>query len=293
MMQYYQGRKNWPEKNHLPLFPQDRQKIQQDISHFATKNIQLFVPRKGKNKKLVELANRNAEIVLQETNLEFFPLEEARRILNLESIPRRIEGFDVSNTGGEESVGSVVVFEDGRPKKQEYRKYKIKTVQGPDDVASLKEIIRRRYARMKREKKALPDLILIDGGKGQLNVARKTLVKMGLENRPVVSLAKKEEIIFTPVYKKGLKLERTSPVLKLLQHVRDEAHRSALSYHRLKRKKRSFESKLDGIQGLGPKRKLKLLSHYKSLTAIKKSPVEELEKLVGSKVAVEISKTLK
>jgi excinuclease ABC subunit C len=292
LLQFYQARKNWPEKIHLPFSPHNRQKIQKEISHFAKKNIKLFVPRKGKNKKLVELADRNAEIVLQETDHELFPLEEARRILNLESIPRRIEGFDVSNTGGEESVGSVVVFEDGRPKKQEYRKYMIKTVKGPDDVASLQEVIRRRYARIKREKKALPDLILVDGGKGQLNVARRTLIEMALESLPAVSLAKREEIIFTPEYKQGLKLERTSHVLKLLQHVRDEAHRFALSYHRQKRKKRSFESKLDGIQGLGPKRKLKLLSHYKSLTAIKKSPVEELVKLVGDKVAAEILKTL-
>jgi excinuclease ABC subunit C len=293
LSQLYQRRKNWPEKIHLPFSPHDRQKIQQEISHLAKKNIKLLVPRKGKNKKLVELADRNAEKVLQEMSLELFPLEESKRVLNLESMPRRIEGFDISNTGGEESVGSVVVFEDGRPKKQEYRKYKIKTVQGPDDVASLQEIIQRRYTRIKREKKALPDLILVDGGKGQLNVTRKTLQKMGLENQPVVSLAKRDEIIFTPAHKKGLKLERTSPVLKLLQHVRDEAHRFALSYHRIKRKKRSFESELDGIQGLGPKRKLRLHSHYKSLTAIKKSPVEELAKLVGEKVAVEILKTLK
>ena len=292
LSQLYRRRKNWPEKIHLPFSPHDRQKIQQEISHLAKRNIKLLVPRKGKNKKLVELADRNAEMILQETNLELFPLEEAKRILNLENIPRRIEGFDVSNTGGEESVASVVVFEDGRPKKQEYRKYKIKIVQGPDDIASLQEIIQRRYTRIKREKKALPDLILVDGGKGQLNVARKTLTKMGLENRPVVSLAKRDEMIFSPVHKQGLKLERTSPVLKLLQHVRDEAHRFALSYHRLKRKKRSFESKLDGIPGLGPKRKLRLLSHYKSLKAIKESPVEELAKLVGSKVAVEILMTL-
>jgi excinuclease ABC subunit C len=292
LLQFYQQRKNWPEKIHLPFSPHNRQKIQQEISHFAEKNINLFVPRKGKNKKLVELADRNAEMILQETNLELIPLEQARRILYLERIPRRIEGFDVSNTGGEESVGSVVVFEDGRPKKQEYRKYKIKTVQGPDDLASLQEIIRRRYARIKREKKEQPDLILVDGGKGQLNVARRTLMEMGLENQPVVSLAKRDEIIFTPEHKHGLKLEGTSYVLKLLQHVRDEAHRFALSYHRLKRKKRSFESKLDGIQGLGHKRKHKLLSHYKSLAAIKNSSVEELAKLVGSKVAVEILKNL-
>jgi excinuclease ABC subunit C len=292
LVKFYQERRNWPEKIHLPFYPHDRQKIQQEISHLAKKNIKLLVPRKGKNKKLVELADRNAEMALREMSPELFPLEEAKRILNLENMPRRIEGFDVSNTGGKESVGSVVVFEDGRPQKQEYRKYKIKTVLGPDDVASLQEIIQRRYTRIKREKKVLPDLILVDGGKGQLNVARKTLKNMDLENRAVISLAKRDETIFSPEYKHGLKLERTSPVLKLLQHVRDEAHRFALSYHRLKRKKRSFASELDGIPGLGPKRKLRLLSTYKSLTAIKKSRVEELAKIVGKKVAAKILEKL-
>jgi len=290
---FYQGRKNWPEKILIPFLPHDKQKLQQKISHLAKKKVQLLVPRQGKNRKLVELADRNAEIVLQEINIALFPLEEAKKVLDLENIPRRIEGFDVSNTGGQESVGAVVVFENGCPRKQEYRKYRIKTVQGPDDVASLQEIIRRRYERIKKEKKALPDLILVDGGKGQLNIARKTLKNMGLENRAVVSLAKKEEKIFTPANKQGLLLDRTSPALKLLQHVRDEAHRFAISYHRTKRKKRSFESELDGIPGLGPKRKLLILAKYKNLASVKKSSVEELAKITGKKVAAKICETLK
>ena len=241
----------------------------------------------------MELADRNAEIVLRETSIDLLPLEEAQRVLNLERNPRRIEGFDVSNTGGEESVGSVVVFEDGHPRKQEYRKYKIKTVKGPDDVASLQEIIQRRYTRIKHENKALPDLVLVDGGKGQLNIAKKTLNHLGLENLAVVSLAKRNEIIFTPTHEQGLILDRTSPVLKLLQHVRDEAHRFAISYHRIKRKKRSFESELDGIPGLGPKRKSLILTKYKSLAEVKESPVEELGKIVGKKVAAKILEKLK
>jgi excinuclease ABC subunit C len=290
---FYRRRKNWPEKILTPFLPHDKQKLQLEISHLAKKKVQLLVPRQGKNRKLVELADRNAEIVLQEINIALFPLEEAKKVLNLENIPCRIEGFDVSNTGGQESVGAVVVFENGCPRKKEYRKYRIRTVQGPDDVASLEEIIRRRYERIKKEKKALPDLILVDGGKGQLNIARKTLKKMGLENRAVVSLAKKEEKIFTPENKQGLLLDRTSPALKLLQHVRDEAHRFAISYHRTKRKKRSFESELDGIPGLGPKRKLLILAKYKNLASVKKSSVEELAKITGKKVAAKICETLK
>ena len=160
-------------------------------------------------------------------------------------------------------------------------------------MASLQEIIQRRYTRIKQENKALPDLVLVDGGKGQLNIARKTLKQMGLENLTVVSLAKRDEIIYTPTHEQGLILDRTSPVLKLLQHVRDEAHRFAISYHRIKRKKRSFESELDGIPGLGPKRKLRILIKYKSLAEVKESPVEELGKIVGKKVAAKILEKLK
>jgi excinuclease ABC subunit C len=289
----YPDRKNWPDKILLPFPPLNKQILQNEISHLAKKNVKLLVPQKGKNRKLVELADRNAEIVLRETSIDLLPLEEAQRVLNLERNPRRIEGFDVSNTGGEESVGSVVVFEDGHPRKQEYRKYKIKTVKGPDDVASLQEIIQRRYTRIKQENKALPDLVLVDGGKGQFNIAKKTLNHVGLENLDVVSLAKRDEIIFTPTHEQGLILDRTSPVLKLLQHVRDEAHRFAISYHRIKRKKRSFESELDGIPGLGPKRKSLILTKFKSLAEIKESPVEELGKIVGKKVAAKILEKLK
>lgn len=289
----YKDRKNWPDKILLPFPPLNKQILQDEISHLAKKSIKLLIPNKGKNRKLVELADRNAEIILQKTSIDLLPLKEAQRVLSLERSPRRIEGFDVSNTGGEESVGSVVVFEDGHPRKQEYRKYKIKTVKGPDDVASLQEIIQRRYTRIKQENKALPDLVLVDGGKGQLNIAKKTLNHVGLENLAVVSLAKKDEIIFTPTHKLGIKLERTSPVLKLLQHVRDEAHRFAISYHRIKRKKRSFESKLDGIPGLGPKRKSLILTKYKSLAEVKESSVEELGKIVSIKVAAKILEKLK
>jgi len=293
LSQFYQGRKNWPDKILLSFQPTQKKKLQDEISHLAGKSVKLVIPHKGKNKKLVELADRNAEIILQEISQKLFPLKEVKKILDLERIPLRIEGFDISNTGGEESVGSVVVFEQGRPRKQEYRKYKIKTVKGPDDVASLQEIIGRRYTRLIREKKALPDLIFVDGGKGQLSAARKTLKTMGLECLPVVTLAKREEIIFSPSHTQGLKLEGTSPVLKLLQHIRDEAHRFAITYHRKKRKERSFESELDGIAGLGPKRKSLIFSKFKSLEEIKKSSSDELAKIVGKKVATKILEKLR
>jgi Nuclease subunit of the excinuclease complex len=156
-------------------------------------------------------------------------------------------------------------------------------VVGPNDVASLQEVIRRRYKRILEEKKDFPDLILVDGGKGQLNAARGALEELGVGNLPVVSLAKKEEIIFAPDRKKGISLERTSPALKLFQNIRDEAHRFAISFHRLRREKRSFESRLDNIPGLGKKRKAALLDKYKDLKEIKKAAPEDLAKIIGTK----------
>lgn len=279
----YAHRKSMPDKILLPFAPEEKDGILKRISNLGGEKIEIIVPRKGKNKKLVDFASSNAEILLRKKHEGLAPLMEIKKIFNLKSIPARIEGFDISNIGGEESVGSLVVFENGRPQKNDYRKYKIKTVTGPNDVASLQEVIRRRYKRILEEKKDFPDLILVDGGKGQLNAARGALEELGMGNLPIVSLAKKEEIIFTPDRKKGISLERTSPALKLFQNIRDEAHRFAISFHRLRREKRSFESRLDNIPGLGKKRKAALLDKYKDLKEIKKAAPEDLAKIIGTK----------
>ncbi len=293
LLTYYRKRKDWPDRILLPFFPHGKNKVENEIFQLAGKKLSLLVPRKGKNKKLVELANRNADIVLREKSQESMLLNEAKKILGLELAPYRIEGFDISNIGGEESVGSLAVFENGRPKKQEYRKFKIKTVAGPDDVASLREVIHRRYTRILREKKVLPDLILVDGGKGQLNVAKKMLDDLGLKTQAIISLAKKEEVIFTPSHRQGIRLERTSPVLKLLQYIRDEAHRFAVSYHRKRREKRSFSSDLDSIPGLGEKKKRRLLAKYRSKSAIQQASEQELANIIGGKTAAELLKALR
>jgi len=292
LVKFYKEEKDLPEKIFLPFEPLDRDKIFEKLSFLRKEKIKILFPQKGKNKKLVELANKNAEILLQKRPDEISPLREAKEILGLKTIPKRIEGFDISNIGGEESVASLVVFENGLPQKKDYRKYKIKTVEGPNDVASLKEVTRRRYTRVIQEKKALPDLILVDGGKGQLNAAKKTLECIGLGKLSLISLAKKEEIIFTTVHKQGLRLERTSPALKLFQNIRDEAHRFAISFHRLRRDKKSFESPLDGIPGLGEKRKARLLAKYKSIEEIKKASLEELSKITGRNAALELKARL-
>lgn len=282
---FYKSRSSLPDKILLPFEPARKEVLLRALWDLKGKKIEIIIPARGENKKLVELAARNAESLLQKKSEAWSPLQELKKILGLESAPSRIEGFDISNIGGEESVGSMVVFENGLPSKDNYRKYKIKTVAGADDVRSLQEVVRRRYSRLLEEKKELPDLILVDGGKGQLNATQKVLEELGLAGLPAASLAKKEEIIFTPSRKDGIRLDRTSPALKLFQNIRDEAHRFAISFHRLRRKKRSFASQLDEISGLGKKRKALLLEKYRGLNAIKTAGLDELAKLVGSKAA--------
>jgi excinuclease ABC subunit C len=285
LKKFYKERRNVPDKILLPFKPADLYELTKTLSSLKGKKTEIIMPLKGKNKKLVDLAYSNSEILVLERSEWLSPLQEISRILGLNSIPQRIEGFDISNTGGDESVGSLVVFENGVPCKDDYRKYKIRTVEGPDDVASIRETVRRRYTRVLREKKVLPDLVLVDGGKGQLNAARDILEDLGLSHLPVASLAKKEEIIFTPSQKNGIRLDRVSPALKLFQNIRDEAHRFAISFHRQRRRKRSFESHLDGIPGVGIKRKAVLLAKYKGIEDIINAPSEELAEIIGSKAA--------
>jgi excinuclease ABC subunit C len=247
--------------------------------------VRIIAPRSGRNLKLVELAGRNAEAFLHKQAGDLVALDELRMSLGLPALPKTIEGFDISNTGGQESVGSLVVFRDGAPDKDSYRKFLIRTVEGSNDVASLEEVITRRYRKVLDEGGPLPDLIMVDGGKPQLGAAEKALAGLGLSQVPLVAIAKREEILYTPARRDGVRLDRTSAALKLVQAVRDETHRFAITFHRGRREKRSFESLLDGIPGLGPKRRSTLLAKYGSLEAIRTAPREDLEKLVGAAAA--------
>ncbi len=279
---FYEKSSEIPDRILVPALPSSAREIEKRLSLRAGRKIRLSAPKRGKDRQLVEMANRNAEILLKKKLEEVpAPLEELARLIGLTAPPLRIEGFDISNTGGDESVGSLVVFEKGRPRKSEYRKYNIKTVAGPNDVASLEEVVRRRYSRVLREGKGLPGLILVDGGKGQFRAAETALQALGLGELPLVSLAKKEEVIFTRQEWEGLRPDRTSPALKLLQFIRDEAHRFAISFHRQRREKKSFASDLAGVPGLGEKRRKALLSRYHSLEEIKGAPLEELASLIG------------
>jgi excinuclease ABC subunit C len=240
IMAYYR-KSDIPGRILVSMVPSDKSGLEQVLAEKAKRKVVVALPIRGKNKLLIILAGRNAERLLEQKGEDLPELREIQEILRLPALPSRIEGFDVSNTGATETVASLVVFKNGRPNKNEYRKYKIKTVAGPNDVASLEEVIKRRYSRVMREGGPLPDLVLVDGGKPQLKAASKSLVELGLKKIPLVSLAKKKEIVFVPDRQEGLKLEGTSPALKLFQHVRDEAHRFAVKFHRQRRSRRSFE----------------------------------------------------
>jgi excinuclease ABC subunit C len=292
IMEFYSSQNDTPDKILVPFEPAKKAQLLKKISHTEKKSFILQIPERGNNKKIVDLAVRNAEMSLLRRTIKLNPLKELQRLFNLKSLPKNIEGIDISNTGGKESVGSVVVFKNGKPSKKDYRKFKIMTVTGPDDIHSIQEIVLRRYKKLADEEIPLPELILIDGGKGQLHAAQKTLNDIDLPNIPVISIAKKQEIIFTDPAKDGIKLDRTSSALKLLQHIRDEAHRFAISYHRKRRRKKSFESFLDGIPGIGPKRKSVLLERYGNIKDILQAPVNEIAKFIGKKAASDLKSFL-
>lgn len=243
------------------------------------------VPRSGRARYLVDLAARNAEAVLSGSPSAGPASDALAEALDLEKAPVVIEGFDVSHTGGEETVASLVVFDRGRPDRKSYRHFRIRTAGRSDDTAGLAEAVRRRYARLLRENARLPDLVMVDGGKGQLSAARTTLDQLGLCRIPVAALAKREEIVFTAAAPGGLRLPGTSPARKLLQHIRDEAHRFAVSHHRRRRTKKSLASLLDGIPGIGPKRKKALLEHFGSPEAAYEAREEAVAAIIGRKAA--------
>ena len=208
-------------------------------------------------------------------------IDELRRILGIEKPLEVIEAFDVSNIMGKEAVGSMVYFYKGRPKKSEYRKFRIDTVSGIDDYAMMREIVKRRYSRLLQEKKALPDLILIDGGKGHLAVAMEELKKLGIAHIPAIGIAKEFEHIYVKSRKDPIVLPKESKVLHLLERVRDEAHRFAITYHKSLLSKKVEKSTLDEIEGIGRKRKTELMKHFGSIDGVKKAGLEELLKVRG------------
>ncbi|EME8216486.1 excinuclease ABC subunit UvrC [Enterococcus faecium] len=256
----------------------------------ALLDTKVLQPKRGEKKKLVELANKNASVALNE-RFDLIARKQERTIGAVERLgnamniptPIRIESFDNSNIMGTNPVAAMVVFIDGKPARKEYRKYKIKTVNGPDDYASMREVVYRRYSRVIREGLPLPDLILIDGGKGQVDVAKDVLENQLGIDIPIAGMAKNDkhktnELLFGTDLA-VVPLERNSPEFFLLQRVQDEVHRFAITFHRHLRSKNSFASRLDEIEGLGPKRKKMLLKEFKSLKNITAATIEELQEI--------------
>ncbi len=254
--------------------------------------VSIQVPRRGSKKQLVSIVAENAKQGLEQLRIKQLAspktlsaaLEEIKRELNLPHLPSRIEGYDISDIQGMAAVGSMVVFEEGKPKPAHYRRFKIKTVSGADDYAMLREVLQRRFKRANQVSDSwaiLPDLVLIDGGKGQLNAVRKAMEEMGVSSVPTASLAKENEEIFIPQKSAPIALPRSSPGLQLLQRLRDEAHRFALSYHQRVRKREAFASVLDAVPGIGPRRKRALIRQFGSVRAIREASIEELAAAKG------------
>ena len=308
LQQFYEMRVP-PAEIDLPLEIEDCEAMEEWLSARAGRRVTILVPRRGDKRALVELATRNAELTYrtrfnENTAAHFDALETLRTVLGLPAVPRRIECFDISTIQGSETVASMVVCEDGRMKKSEYRKFRIKGVGGhfsrtvsptndlrphfPDDFAAMREVVQRRYRKVLEDGGPFPDLILIDGGKGQLTAAYDALEQIGLGNLVAVGIAKKEELLFTRDQQDPIALPDNDPALLLIERIRDEAHRFAVTFHRKARTMRDLRSQLDEVPGIGPRRRRALLTKFGSLAGVRRATREELDAVVGPKAAAAV-----
>jgi excinuclease ABC subunit C len=297
----------------VPADPDDRLTMEELLGEKRGTLVEVRVPERGEKRRLVELANENAREALEVARVKWLAdadktrqaLEQLREELSLPEVPQRIECYDNSNIQGTSPVSSMVVFTDGKPAPSQYRRFRVKTVTGADDFATMQEILRRRFKRAgAREERAgrgedidesqpsvvgpepsdgwgLPDLVIIDGGKGQLNAAVQVMRELGVYQIPAVGLAKRFEEIFVPDEEEPIVLPRGSEALYLVQRIRDEAHRFAITFHRQVRARSAVQSALDTIPGIGPKRKKALLKKFGSVKAIREADVNEIASTVG------------
>lgn len=285
-----------PEKILVSDIPDEKETIEKWLSQKTEKQVLIKIPEDDEQNSLINLCKQNAiydlnEIKLQKMKKEgkiAYVLKALQRDLYLNKPPIRIECFDISTLQGSDTVASLVVFENGNPKKSDYRKFIIKSVSGVNDFASMSEVIERHYSRVINEGKELPDLIMVDGGKGQLNSAIKSLKKIGLTNVNIIGLAKRLEEVFLPGRKDSLMIPKTSSSLKLLQKIRDEAHRFAITFHREKRSKRIIKTELSEISGIGEKTAEKLLKEFGSIEKIKNADLDLLKKYLGKEKAKKV-----
>lgn len=283
LKQFYVGSRDIPKEILLSHPLEDASLIAAWLASRANRHVELVVPKRGRKARLVQMAQRNAQealaLSLRSSQSREAALSELQEALGLTGLPRRIEAYDISNISGTLAVGSQVVWEDGKSNKSAYRRYKINTVEGPDDFAMMAEVLQRRL--QKAHEMPLPDLILLDGGRGQLNAALGIARKLGFDSLQMVSLAKEEELVFHPARPKPIALPERSRARQLLQQIRDESHRFAVTYHRALRGKSGLRSLLDDIPGIGAKRRRALLSHFGSLRRLREAGIEELRRTAG------------
>jgi excinuclease ABC subunit C len=288
LQQIYLDNKYVPKTIYVPLEFEDREALEEILTEQMHRKIEVCVPMRGEKRSLIDLVAQNAKqsydqrfrVMRPQTDVLKSVLQDT---LELPELPNRIECFDISHIQGAETVASMVVWEDGKMKKSDYRKFIIRTVQGVDDFASMREVVTRRYKRLVEENQPLPSLILIDGGIGQLHAAAEALEAIGVTNQPLASIAKREEIIY--VYGREdepIRIDHHSPVLHIVQLIRDEAHRFAITFHRKRREIRDRSNELLEIPGIGEQTMKRLLRHFGSVQSVREANASSLEAVVTS-----------
>jgi excinuclease ABC subunit C len=268
----------------VPFDFEDRELLEQSLDHVC-----IQVPQRGPRRELIDLGQQNARHLLEELRLSSVegttragdPVYELARELGLQKLPRTMACFDISTTQGTDTVGSCVWFENGRPKRGEYRKFKVKTVEGTDDFASMREVVTRYFVRRIADEKPLPDLVVIDGGKGQLSAAHEALESLGLGDRPLISLAKRDEEVFVRGRAEPIRMSRRSTALRMLQQLRDEAHRFAITYNRKRRTMRTVTSELLKVPGIGPIKRRRLIQEFGSVQGVRDAGEDAIAKVPG------------
>jgi excinuclease ABC subunit C len=291
LKQFYLNSKYIPGLIHVPADFEGREELEEFLSELRGRRVEIATPHRGSKKAMLALVETNAKHSFDQRFRVLKPSSEAikaalQEALNLPEAPHRIECFDISHIQGTDKVASMVVWEDGKMKKSDYRKFIIRTVEGNDDFASMREVITRRYARLQEEKQPFPGLVLVDGGLGQLHAAANALEAIGITYQPLASIAKREEWIY--VYgqeDEPIILDKFSPILHLVQTIRDEAHRFAVTFHRTRRNAQRLTSELHEVPGIGAKTVEKLLRTFGSLERVQQTPKEELIRVVGTSAA--------
>ncbi len=288
LKQYYLDAPFIPVEIHVPVVFEDQLVLAEKLSEKKGRKVEIRTPVRGAKREMMELLRRNAKLTFDQRFRSAVPsastiAREVEETLELEKTPKRIEGFDISNLQGSDIVASMVVWREGSMRKSEYRRFIVRSVSGkPDDFKSIREVVTRRYRRVMEEKQRMPDLILIDGGLGQLHAAQAALDDLNIVDQPLASIAKREEIIYIAGREdEPVMLDRRSPVLRLIQQIRDESHRFAVTFHRKRRGRQSRTTQLEDIAGIGPRTARKLLDHFGSMKKVSETSPEELSKVAN------------